>query len=191
MEFLQHKEFIESLRTGGMVERVSGGLARYEIVAEHAGLSPRVVIFGAGGADADPAGSRRVEAPAASLPKLIEGIIHKEHLAEVALCPAGAWGPIVDLLAFELAADEHWNEIDAEIALNLRTRNPLILDGPDLRLCRKIAGTILEQGEPGAHDFAVVALGAPVAINVEQRGRLVVWCGNPAIADVVASLRPA
>ncbi len=191
MEFLQHNEFIESLRAGGLVERVAAGRARYEIVADHAGLSPSVVIFGSGVADAEAPGARRVEASASSLPKLIEGIIHKEHLAEVAVCPAGTWGPIVDLLAFVLAADEHWNEIDAEIALNLRTRNPLMLDGPDLRLCRKIAGTIIEQGEPGTHDFAVVALGAPVAINVEQRGRLVVWCGNPAIADLVASLRPA
>lgn len=191
MEFLQHKEFIEPLRAGGLVERLTDGRARYTIEGTQAGLTPSAVVFGSASEASDPPGARRVESAPGQIPTIIEGIIHKEHLAEVALCPAGTWGPIVDLLAFELADDEHWNDIDAEIALNLRTRNPLMLDGPDLRLCRKIAGTIIEQGEPGTHDFAVVAIGSPVAINVEQRGRLVVWCGNPAIADVVASLRPA
>ena len=191
MEFIGHKEFFDALKPSGVrVETEHPGPARCVLTpGEPAGLSPSVVIFGESeNHPGDPPGARRVAAETGALPALISAILRKEHLREVALCPAMVWAPIVDLVAFDLAQDERWSDIDAEAALHLRTRDPLLLDAADLRLCETIAGAVFEHGEPDTHDFAVVAIGAPLTLNVLQRGRLVVWCGNPALADVIGAL---
>lgn len=182
MEFLDHSEFLGLIAPLGVRERDHSGSVRFTLDPDAgAGLEPTSVVFAAEGE-----GVVRVGADA--LPGVVEGVIHKEHLAEVALCPARAWGPIVDLVAFDLAGDERWDEIDAEVALHLRTRDPLALGSEDHRLIRRILSAILEHGEPGEHDLSVVAVGAPIVMNLEQAGRLTVWCGNRAIADVVSRL---
>lgn len=189
VEFIDYNEFLKSLKPLGVVSEASGDAVRFYLDDANApGLEPRVIVFGAADADSDPKDARVIEKSSDALPALMDSIIHKEHLTDVALCPAHQWGPIVDLIAFELATDEHWNDIDAEAALHVRTRNPLVLDSPDLRLVEKIANSVLEGGEPGSHDFSVMAMATPLLMTLEQRGRLVVWCGNPAMADVIASL---
>jgi len=189
VEFIDYKEFLESLKPLGLTVTSAGDAARFTLSDKNApGLEPRAIVFGEADPAIDPSHARVVAKSKDELPSLLDSVIHKEHLTDVALCPAVEWGPIVDLVAFDLATDEHWNDIDAEAALHLRTRNPLILDSPDLRLVEKIATSVLAGGEPESHDFSVIALASSILMTLEQRGRLIVWCGNPAMADVVARL---
>lgn len=189
MEFIQYNEFLDSLKPSGLTPVTENGLVRFMLKNSNAPtLEPVALVFGDTHSEKDPPGARVIGREAAALPHLMDSIIHKEHLTEVAMCPAREWSAIVDLIAFDLATDDHWNDIDAEAALHLRTRNPLMLDSPDLRLVEKIAASVVAGGEPGSHDFAVIALGSPLVLNLEQRGRLTVWCGNPAMADIIAKL---
>ncbi len=189
MEFIDYKSFLESLKPLGLTVASEGDTVRFSLTEKYApGLEPRAIVFGEADVAVDPPNARVIAKEKDKLPELLDSVIHKEHLTDVAICPLREWGPIVDLVAFDLATDEHWNDIDAEAALHLRTRNPLVLDSPDLRLVEKIAASVLAGGEPGAHDFAVIALASPIMMTFEQRGRLTVWCGNPAMADVVARL---
>lgn len=202
MEFILHNELLETIKPLGMQEVTARGLTRFILKPTTAqAWSPRTIQFGIGESDRelDPPGDgsggtgvspiiRVVSADADALPSLIDSIIHKEHLNEVALFPATEWRPIVDQVAFDLAGDEHWNDIDAEAALHLHSRDPLLVESKHIRLVKKIAASVLAGGTPGAHDFSIVALGAPLVMNFEQRGRLTVWCSNDAMADVVARL---
>ena len=189
MEFLDHTEFLIALRPVGVRETTEGDSTSFTLTSDtHAGLTPSAVVFANAVAPDDPRPSVWVSTPASALPDVIDSILHKEHLNEVALCPARTWGPIVDLVAFDLADDQRWNDIDAEVALHLHTRDPLMFSREDHRLVRRFAAQTVEHGEPGAHDLSVVAVGAPIVMNLVQTGRLTVWCGNPAIADVVAGV---
>jgi len=185
MEFLDYNQTLEAIGEFGVVERPEGDAMRFELTAKppHAPEVQTLVI----GPDAEAApGQRAMACPTENLPATLESLLHKVHVQEVAVIPTTSWGAILDLIAFKLADEEHWNEIDAEASLHKNTRNPLVIDANDMRLTRKLLEALIENGESEEHNASIVATGAPLVIEFHQPGSLRIQCGNPATADALA-----
>lgn len=190
MEFLDYNQTLEEAKTFGVIERPQGeDRMRFDLThtPPHTTEAQAVVFAPEGQAPQDEPASRVVTCPRDQLAELVDTIIHKVHLNQVALIPAQNWGGIVNLVAFDLATEEAWNDIDAEASLHKNTRNPLMIESQHMHLVKKFIAALLEHGDSPEHDLSIVALGAPLVIELIHPGALRVACGSPAVADNLAS----
>jgi len=190
MEFLDYNQMLDEAKSFGVIERPQGEHhMRFGLTAAppHT-VEAQTVLFAPPGqaTDIDP-DARVVACPREQLAELTDTIIHKVHLKQVALIPVHSWGEIVNLVAFDLASEEAWNDIDAEASLHQNTRNPLLIDSRNMHLVQRIIAALLEHGEHAEHDLTIVAIGAPLLIELNQPGELRVICGSEAVADNLAS----
>ena len=150
MEFVQYREVLPGLQEQGLIETADdAGLSRLEIEPQ-----PRLKTLHVH----DPSSKIPpypdaivITRPKSELADFLEQVLDRIHLNEVLVIPVSQWRSVIDCVAFDLAADEEWQEIDRLAALNQNTRNALVLREkalPDL-IAGGSSGQALRAWPPG------------------------------------------
>ncbi len=187
MEFVPYNEAHGWLGELGIAERREGDSIRFELDAESvAKIRPGEIVRATiGTAPGDASGTRHVEAKPDTLGEVAEGILHKSHLNQILLIPVGQWRAVLDLLAFALADDEDWLDIDAEASLHQNSHDPLMIVPRQRHIIPKIVNALIVNGEDPAHDLTIASAESPLLVEVGSAGRLALSCVG---ADTAAQL---
>jgi hypothetical protein len=123
------------------------------------------------------------EVDRARLPKLVEHIIHLLHMEQILLMPVGKWRKVFDAVAFSLAENEDWQEIDAAATVELNTRDPLLCEPADFHTLIALIEALLNDAENPDQGLMLVPTAAPVLIEIIPDGAVRVDLGNAVLAD--------
>lgn len=186
MEFLPYNETLQSLAEQGVYAQARGDLVRFALRAEKNSTNPvgqvqQIQL----GPDAHRASSvtRSITLPVDQLGRAVEELVHGAHMAMPVMIPVGQWRDVFDLVAFELAGDEVWDEVDAEAALHQHTRDPLGLHQKQRHVLSKIVDALLATASEEKHDLTIAALDTPVLIEVLHCGQIRLVCIGQDTAD--------
>ena len=198
MEFLSYKATMAELRPAGLVEipeTNDEAIVRFSL--EPNGKSVKSVHRGAIGAGDALAHARDVETRTSvdragdALPRLVEDLLHKHKVKEALVIPVGHWRAVCDLLAFELASDPSWQDIDAEASLHLNTRDPLLLTPRDFHVIPLMLGALARASaevDGGEHDLTLVAAGVGMLLEFRPSGALIMTSANPSFCAELADM---
>lgn len=117
------------------------------------------------------------------LPKLVEHIIHLLHMEQVLLLPVGKWRKVFDAVAFSLAENEDWQEIDAAATVELNTRDPLLCEPADFHTLVALIEALLDDAEDPDQGLMLVPTAAPILIEIIPDGAVRIDLGNAVLAD--------
>lgn len=120
------------------------------------------------------------------LPKMVEHMIHLLHLNQVLLIPVGKWRRVFDAVAFSLAQNEDWQEIDATATVELNTRDPLLCEPADFHTLVDLIGALLRDAESPDQGLMFIATASPVLAEVVPEGAVRLSLGSQVLADEVA-----
>ncbi len=120
------------------------------------------------------------------LPQVVEHILHLLHLAEVVMFPAAKWRNVFDAVAFSLAENEMWQEVDAAATVELNQRDPLLCMPADFPTIEELLTALFSDAENPEQGLAIVSPSAPILIEVIPAGALRISIGNRVLADEVA-----
>ncbi|MAB70917.1 MAG: hypothetical protein CMJ54_00220 [Planctomycetaceae bacterium] len=123
--------------------------------------------------------------------EVLEHILHKLHVAPLLILPIGKWRPVFDLVTPALTDNEQWISIDSEASIKMNTRDPLVCEPRDLHLLRAVVEAILRDGEELAQGISIAAIQAPVLVEVEPAGGILLTIGNEGLADEVRAVADA
>lgn len=181
MEFVQYREVLPGLQEQGLIEAADEeALTRLEIEPQ-----PRLKTLHL----RDPLSrvppypdALVLDRPKEDLSGILEQALDRIHLSEVLVIPVGQWRDIIDCVAFDLASDEQWQEIDALAALHQNTRNALAVTRGETRVLVEMVRSLLANGSSARHDLTITSDVAPLLIEVFHDGALsLTWEG--AIVD--------
>ena len=141
--------------------------------------------------ESDVANAEILEIPRARAGEVLEHILHKLHFAPLLILPIGRWREIFDVVTPNLTDNEQWVAIDSEATVELNTRDPLICNPRDLHLLRTLVETILEHSETLDQGVSIAAVQAPLLVEVEPSGGVLLTIGNEGLADEVRSVAQA
>ena len=122
---------------------------------------------------------------------VLEHILHKLHLAPRLIFPIGTWRPVFDVVTPVLTDNEQWMAIDSEATIELNTREPLVCELRDLHLLRAVVDVILGHAETLEQGISIAALQAPLLVEVEPAGGVLLTIGNESLADEVRAIAAA
>lgn len=120
---------------------------------------------------------------AAQLPEIIDGLIHKLHMSEVLLVPVGKWRSVFDAVAFSLAENEDWQEMDAAATVELNTRDPLLCEPGDYHTVSALLHALLSDADQPEQGLMLTTTAAPVLVEVIPDGAVRMSFGNRVLAD--------
>ena len=123
--------------------------------------------------------------------EVLEHILHKLHLAPMLILPIGKWRPVFDVVTPVLTDNEQWMAIDSEATIELNTREPLVCELRDLHLLRALVDAILGHAETLEQGISIAALQAPLLVEVEPAGGVLLTIGNESLADEVRAVAAA
>jgi hypothetical protein len=128
------------------------------------------------------------EVPRDRLPQLVEHIIRLLHMEQILLLPVGKWRKVFDAVAFSLAENEDWQEIDAAATVELNTRDPLLCEPADFHTLTALIEALLNDADSPDQGLLLVPTAAPVLIEIIPDGAVRVDLGNPVLADELNEL---
>lgn len=181
LEFLAYDRVIDSMATLGVAPQQRDDLVRFSLDADDlqtASIAP----------EPDTDAARSLAADAARLPDLLDAALHAFHVHDVMLVPCASWGPVLDLIAFDLAADDAWRDIDAEAALHARSRDPLLMSPDDRHTLRAVINAIIANGDSEEVCVAVLAAGAQMVAELRLPAELRLACPEPIMETVMGKL---
>lgn len=120
------------------------------------------------------------------LPKVLEHIIHLLHINHVLLIPACKWRNVFDAVAFSLAQNEDWQEIDAAATVELNTRDPLLCEPADIHTLIALIEALLRDAEGADQGLFFLATASPVLVELVPDGAIRISLGSQVLADEVA-----
>lgn len=120
------------------------------------------------------------------LPKVVEHIIHLLHLNQVLLIPVGKWRQVFDAVAFSLAENEDWQEMDATATVELNTRDPLLCEPADYHTLIALIQALLRDAQTPDQGLVFVATASPVLVELVPDGAVRMSLGSQVLADEVA-----
>ena len=132
-----------------------------------------------------------LDVPRTQAGEVLEHILHKLHLTPMLLFPIGKWRPVFDLVTPVLTDNDQWMAIDSEATIELSTRDPLMCEPRDLHLLRAVVESILEHGQTLDQGISIAALQAPLLVEVEPAGGVLLTIGNESLADEVRAVAAA
>ncbi len=184
MEFVEPRQMTDALRGKGVVETASGELVHLSLEASRRGGT---VALTASGPDGVPAGAITVEVPADRLAATLETAIHKFHLFPLYLVPAARWRAIFATVAFGLASNPQWTEIDSEATVESNTRDPLLCDPGHLHVLRELVRVLLAEGGDDVNaTLHLVAPGKTLVATVTPGRPITIECGDAGTAAALA-----
>ena len=132
-----------------------------------------------------------LEIPRERAGEVLEHILHKLHLAPMLILPIGRWREVFDVVTPVLAENDQWMAIDSEATIELNTRDPLICEPRDLHLLRAVVECLLEHSETLGQGISIAAVQAPLLVEVEPAGGILLTIGNEGLADEVRAVAQA
>ena len=120
------------------------------------------------------------------LHKVVEHIIHLLHLHQVLLIPVGRWRKVFDAVAFSLAKNEDWQEIDATATVELNTRDPLLCEPADFHTLVALIQALVQDADSPDQGLMFLATGSPVLVEVVPDGAVRISLGSQVLADEIA-----
>lgn len=184
MEFVERRQMTEALRGKGVVETVRDELVLLSL--DPARLGGTVALSSAG-RDGVPPGAIVVEVPADRLATTLETAIHKFHLFPLYLVPAAKWRTVFATVAFGLASNPQWTEIDSTATVELNTRDPLLCDPGHLHVLGALVRVLLaEGGEDVNATLHLVAPGKTLVATVTPGRPITIECGDAGTAAALA-----
>lgn len=122
------------------------------------------------------------------LPKLVEHVIHLLHMEQILLLPVGKWRKVFDAVAFSLANNEDWQEIDAAATVELNTRDPLLCEPADFHTLIALIEALLNDAESSDQGLMLVPTAAPILIEIIPDGAVRIDLGNAVLADELSDI---
>lgn len=175
VEFLEYREVLPALMRQGLAEAEDdAGLIRLEFDP-----NPRLKCTHVKdpGSTFPPYPDAAVKEKAKdALPEMIRHVVAKMNLNEVSVIPVGAWRDVLDCVAFELANDEHWREVDALAAMHQQTRNPLVFAKAETPILGKMVQALLKGGTTPRHDIIITCDSRPLLLEIFHDGAFSLTC---------------
>lgn len=134
--------------------------------------------------------ARVIHTTAESLPDLVNQVIHQLNLNDLLLIPVGKWCDVFDAVAFSMAANEKWQEVDAAATVKLKTRDPLLCGPADFHVVIDLIRALINDAEGPEQGLILTATGVPVIVEVIPDGTLWLSIGNEAVADEILDVVP-
>lgn len=120
------------------------------------------------------------------LPKVVEHIIHLLNFEQILLIPIGKWRRVFDAVAFSLASNEDWQEMDAAATVELNTRDPLLCEPADFHTVIALIEALFNDAEHPDQGLMLIPTAAPVLIEIVPDGAVRINLGNAVLADEMA-----
>ena len=130
-------------------------------------------------------GARVVIVDAERLSGVVDDIIHKLRLRQVLLFPIGKWRDVFDAVAFSLAGNEDWQEVDAAAAVELNGRHPLFCEAGDFQTVSALTEALLRDAETPNQGLMLTTTTTPLLVEIVPTGAIRVSLGNEALADEI------
>ena len=130
-------------------------------------------------------GDERLACPADRIASRLDHLLHKMHLAPLALMPRCRWRPVLDAVAFSLAEDRAWQEVESETTLILNTRDALVAGPADLNTVNALVAALLGEGGSAEEAIAIVPLSGQLLVEVVPGLGVRIDVATEAIGDAV------
>ena len=185
MEFVSHEEVVDLLDDFGVAQvpdggervylRMNGadGVVHLHLACAHTKCQPLD-------------GAKLVSVEKARLHKIVEHMIHLLHLNQVLLFPVGKWRKVFDAVAFSLAQNEDWREIDAAATVELNTRDPLLCEPADFHTLIALIEALMKDADSPDQGLIALATASPVLFEVVPDGAVRISVGSQVLADEVS-----
>ena len=185
VEFIDEKEISGVLQDYGITQVPLGDeCVELRMVDDPATVRVHLACDGCGVDPHD--GAETVAVDRERLSQIVEHILHILHLNQVLLIPCGKWRNVFDAVAFSLAANESWQEVDAAATVELNQRDPLLCTPADYPTIQELLTAVFTDAETPAQGLAIVSPSAPILIEIVPEGALRISIGNQVLADEVA-----
>lgn len=181
MEFVQADEVRGLFRDHGIVAEPDGESCVYLRI--HAADAVRVHLRTPESTAEPEPGATVIEMSREDLAGAIEAIIHRLHLVEVLLVPVGRWQDVFDAVAFGLADNEEWQQIDAAATVELKTRDPIFCTPADYHTLTHLLTAIFKDAESPQQGLMLTTTAAPMVALLIPDGAIRLVFGSQAMAD--------
>lgn len=115
----------------------------------------------------------------------VEAMIGLLHLSQVLAIPVGKWRSVFDAVAFSLATNEDWQEVDAMATLRLNKRDPLLCEPGDYHTLHAVIEALFQDAESPDQGIIVTSTGKPFYAEVVPAGAVRVMVGDAVLADEI------
>jgi hypothetical protein len=184
LEFVNTSEVADLLTEHGCEEVTEGEERRYLVLPDQEGTV--FLHLAAESSNATPReGATVLKTETEAMPGLVEQIIHRLNLRDVLLIPVGKWRRVFDAVAFSLATNESWQEVDAAATVELNTRDPLLCGPADVQLVIELLRALLSDAEEPEQGLILTATAVPVIVELIPDGAIRLSIGTAALADEI------
>lgn len=176
MEFVVYQDVLPGMQELGVVEvEDADGLSRLEL---EPGKNLKVIHVKcpASRVEPYPEASMVVDRSREEIERLLQHILHRLHIAEVLVIPVSCWREVINCVAYDLASDEAWQEMDAVSAIHQNTRNPLAVTPAEYHVLYEMVVSLFNNGSGPRHDLVITSDVAPLLIEVFHDGALSLTC---------------
>ena len=113
-----------------------------------------------------------------------------QKFSQILMFPVGKWRSVFDAVAFSLASNEDWQEVDAMATVRLNTRDPLICEPGDYHTVRALLGALFSDAQSRDQGVTILSTAKPFIAEVVPEGCVRVMVGSQVLADeIVDSLQ--
>ena len=184
MEFVSYREAIEALSDLGVAEIREGDERLFlQLPDSDQNVHLHLACTESSTLPRDGAMVHAIEK--SRLPQLVEHLMHKLHLKEVLLVPVGKWRKVFDAVAFALASNEDWQEVDAMATVELNTRDPLLCGPTDFHTVAALIEALLQSAETPDQGLTLTTTLRPMMVEIVPDGAARITVGDPVLADQI------
>lgn len=184
MEFVRFEEVIDLLDEYG-IEQVPDGSDRVYLQMNSGPEVAHIHLSCRETKAAPRDGAIKIQVEKDGLTKTLAHAIRLLHLNQVLLIPVGKWRKVFDAVAFSLAENEDWQEIDATATVELNTRDPLLCEPADFQTVVALIGALLRDADTPDQGLMFVATASPVLVELVPDGAVRMSLGSQVLADEV------
>jgi hypothetical protein len=131
------------------------------------------------------AGAKSIPVAKDRLATILDHIVRRLHLDQVLLIPVAKWRAVFDCVAFSLADNELWQEMDAAATVELNRRDPLLCTHGDYHTMRCLVEALFNDADSPSQGLIIASPRAALVVEVVPDGALRLSVGNPVIADEI------
>lgn len=181
MEFVKEQEVLDLLKDLGIEREQEDELVFLEM-ARSDDIVQVLMKTDTSAAEPKP-GATVVNVSREQLPRLVDGAVQRLHLRQVLLIPLAPWRRVFDCVAFAMATNEDWQDIDAAATVELNQRDPLLCEPGDFHTLEALVTALLENAEETNQGLYLTSTASPVLVEIVPDGAVRFSVANRALAD--------
>lgn len=186
MEFVEDSEIKDLLRDFKIDATEDGDLMRLSMPDVETAVK---MVVHVADADAGDTGDATVlESPPEQLVEILDGVLNRLHLEQVLIIPLAKWRGVFDAVAFSLAENEDWQEVDAAATVELNRRDPLLCTPADFGTLHVLLSALLSDADGMEHGVSMITPDRPLVVEVDPSGVLRMTFATRVLADEVADV---